>query len=167
MARTVRGSKKIATKRWVGVAADSGNMSAGSVAVNVRAAESFPDTVLRNRGELVVLLDGVQAPGILVRWGFGLICVPQGQATTVIWGPLTDPEAPWFVYASGFLGYWESVIDVIQSTGVVSSARYAIDSKSMRKCPPDLELQAIFENETVVGASNIRVNYHGRMLLGR
>jgi len=167
MARSNRPPKKITTLRWKGVKASALGLSAGSVASVALAAESFPDTVMRTRGELVGTLDGVQpGTGILTRWSFGLVCVPEGTSSTVIWSPIADANAPWFVYATGHLGYDEYVDDVVQG-GAMSSFRMDIDSRAMRKCPPDMELQAVFEQETIAGASPVNLAFAGRILLGR
>ena len=101
-----------------------------------------------------------------MRFGFGLVCVPEGSSTTVVWSPLTDANAPWFVYQSGLVAYEEMVIDVVD-VPTISGARYVIDSKAMRKCPPDMEMQAVFEQSDVSGTRNINMLFSGRILLGR
>ena len=158
--------KTVQTLRWKKVRIDSGVLSAGSLSVTALAAEEFPDTVMRTRGELAGFVSGVQAPGALVSWAFGLVCVPEGTGATVIWSPITDGNAPWFVYATGHLGYEEYVADVVQAVAL-SSFRMEIDSKAMRKCPPDMELQAVFQQSSVGTAADIRIAFTGRILLGR
>ena len=112
MARA-RGGKRIQELRWSLVTGRATALAPGSVAVNMLPAQTFGQTVMRTRGELLVWLDGAQAPGSLCRWAFGLVVVPEGQGTTVVWAPLTDPNAPWFAYQSGHLGYEEFVIDAV------------------------------------------------------
>jgi len=166
VARPNRPAKKISTVRWKAVKADSQGLNAGSTAVNIIAADEFPQTIMRTRGELVGFLDSLDEPPVLVRWAFGIACLPQGQANTVRWSPLADGNAPWFVYLSGFLGYEEHVADVVQSVSL-SSFRVAIDSKAMRKCLPDTEIQAVFEQETIGAAGAINLAFSGRILIGR
>ena len=167
MART-RGGKTIRTLRWTGLSVNSGAFGAGSVAVTALAAEKFPDTVMRTRGELVgMIVDTLPIPdGVLVRYGFGLVCVPEGTGATVVWSPLSDANAPWFVYASGFLARRFLTVDAGECDGL-PWFRERVDSKAMRKCPPDMELQAVFEQSTIVTAQDIRMVFSGRVLLGR
>ena len=157
----VRRQRKITQLRWSLVTARSLAMGAGSTAVNVLSAETFAQTVMRTRGELLGSVDGLQSPAGLCRWAFGLVCVPEGQGTTAIWTPLTDPNAPWFMYTSGHLGYEEFVTDVVQA-GSWSSFRNGVDSKAMRKCGPDTEIQAVFEQTDVSSAISINLNFVGR-----
>jgi len=154
--------------RWEGVETHVNAQAAGTVAVVLRAAESLPNTVMRTRGELCGWVVGTPplADALLCRWGMGVVCVPEGSGTTVVWSPLTDANAPWFVYASGFLGYQEPVGAAIQASAI-SSFRKEIDSKAMRKCPADMELQLVFENITHNGAVTIGLAFAGRILLGR
>jgi len=166
MARSTRPPKKIATVRWKDVAAISTGLAAGTSAVNIIAADEFPQTILRTRGQLMGWIDGFEEPPSLVRWAVGFACLPEGQSTTVRWSPIADPNAPWFMYASGHLGYEEAVADVVQMDQL-SSFRLDIDSKAMRKCLPDVEIQAVFEQVTVGGAAPINLAFSGRILVGR
>jgi len=159
-------TKKISHVRWKALTGIAANLSVGSAGIVALAATEFAETVMRTRGELLVWLDAVQSPGSWVRWGFGLVCVPEGTGTTVIWSPLTDANAPWFAYASGHLAYEEYVTDVVAAQQVQAHRRI-IDSKAMRKCPPDMEVQAVFENVTVGNASDINFAFVGRLLMGR
>jgi len=161
-----RGRPRKRELRWtLGVAAFNAQ-AAGTIAVNVISAETFAQTIMRTRGELLGDIDGLDAPGALVRWAFGMIVVPEGQAGVVIWSPITDPNAPWFLYAAGHLGYEEYVTDAIQAVEK-SSFRRIMDSKAMRKLPPDTEVQAVLEQVTVGDAASINLNFVGRILLGR
>ena len=167
MARHSNRKPKIPTKRWVGVDHSALAQAAGTVGIEMRAADVFPDTVLRTRGEFYANLDGVgQTPGVFVRYGFGMICVPEGTGSTVVWSPLSDPNASWFVYQSGHLAYEEYVTDVTHAIPG-PSIRAVIDSKAMRKVHPDMELQAVYEQSTIGGASSINFAFAGRILLGR
>ena len=166
MPYAVKRRGKIRNLRWRPIGFSFAAQAAGSAAVQALASSDFPDTVMRTRGSLLVYLDGVQTPGVLVRWALGFVCVPEGSGSTVIWSPLTDANAPWFVYESGYVGYEESVTDVVQVAGL-SLMRRTINSKAMRKCPPDMELQAVFEQSTELAAGNVNVAFWGRVLLGR
>jgi len=159
-------NKKIQQLRWELITARSLAMAPGTVASTIIAAATFQQTIMRTRGELLGYIDGVQAPGALCRWAVGLVLVPEGQGTTTIWSPLTDPNAPWFVYMSGHLAYEEFVTDVL-AAGPTASFRKDVDSKAMRKIPPDTEVQAVFEQTDVSGTPSINLNVIGRILLGR
>ena len=163
---TTRPPKKITTVRWKDVKAKAAGLAVGTIAANVVAADEFPQTVMRTRGELMGYIDAPEEPPVLIRWAFGLACLPEGQSSTVRWSPIADPNAPWFVYMSGHLGYEEPVIDVMQH-GIISAFRKEVDSKAMRKCLPDVEIQAVFEQETINGAANINMQFSGRILIGR
>ena len=152
--------------RWTLAVANFNAQPAGSIAVNVITAETFAQTIMRTRGELIGDIDGVDEPGALIRWALGMIVVPEGQAGTVIWSPLTDPNAPWFVYAASHLGYEEYVANAVQA-GNKSSFRKEMDSKAMRKLPPDTEVQAVLEQVAVGDSASININFVGRLLLGR
>jgi len=123
------------------------------------------DTIMRTRGQLMASIDGASAPGKAVRVGIGFVIVPEGTGSTVLWAPLTDPNAPWFFYSTFVLGYEEMVTDVVDVPGL-SSYRETIDSKAMRKGPPDTEVQVVFENATILSASSVNLFVQGRFLLG-
>jgi hypothetical protein len=120
---------------------------------------------MRTRGQLVCSLDGTAAPGLLVVIGIGLIVVPQGQGTTVIWSPISDGNAPWFYFSRFVVGYEEAVTDVIDVPGL-SSYRETVDSKAMRRSLPDTEVQCVVENATLNGGMNVSVSLQGRILVG-
>ncbi len=130
------------------------------------AAGTVPETIMRTRGELVGYIDGASAPGKLVHFAVGMILVPEGTGTTVLWSPITDANAPWFWIEQFHLGYEEMVTDVVDVPGL-SIFRKEIDLKAMRIVRPDVEVQLVFENVTLlsVAAVNVRVSF--RMLLGR
>ncbi len=158
-------SRKIDNLRWLGFNTTFAALSAGAVATTALAASQLPDTVMRTRGSIAAYLDSVSAPGGLVRVGVGLIVVPEGTGSTVLWSPLTDRNAPWFWYTVFTLGYEEMVADVIDVPGM-TSYREAIDSKAMRRSPPDTEIQCVAENATILNADGVNVTVDGRILLG-
>ncbi len=160
-----RPGKTIDNLRWASGAAANGSLGAGSVAQNILAAGVPRETIMRTHGELLVYVDGLQAPAGACLLSMGLVLVPQGQATTVIWDPFNDSEAPWFWHRETYIAYEEMVTDVIDIPGVTSS-RIVIDSKAMRKANVDEEIQFVITNTTVGGA--LSVNFRGafRFLLG-
>ncbi len=159
-------TKKIDTLRWVGFSASSLALSAGSTAVTLISASTFPDTIMRTRGNLSAYLDSTSAPGGLIQVGVGFIVVPEGTGTTVTWSPLLDPNAPWFYYTRFSLGYEEMVTDVIDIPGM-TSYRETIDSKAMRRSAPDTEVQVVFEQGTLLNADGCNIVVEGRVLLGQ
>ena len=136
--------------------------SAGFLAV---AAGTQAATLLRIRGEVLVYLDGVQAPGTLVLITMGLLVVPEGQATTVLSDPFNDDNAPWLWYGIAYLGYEEAVPDVVDLP-LISASRIVIDNKAMRRIRPDQEVQFVTTNTTLGTASSVNVAFAGRVLLG-
>ena len=158
-------SRKIDNLRWLGFRGEAAALSAGSSAVELVAAGPIPDTIMRTRGELVAYMDTTLAPGILVDVAVGFIIVPEGTGSTVLWAPITDPNAPWFFYSRFTLGYEEQVTDVIDAQGL-TVYRQTIDSKAMRKSPPDTEIQMVTQNSTILSAGAVNVVAGGRILLG-
>ena len=158
------GSKKIDYTRWEGVQESALALGVGTVAINLIAAASDPQTILRTRLNLLGFMDGTGGPGQLAIIGVGFILVPQGQGTTVIWSPLSDPNAPWFLYAAFSLGFEEQVTDVVETP--ISAYREVIDSKAMRIQRSDVEVQMVVENATAGNAANVNVVVSGRMLIG-
>ncbi len=160
-----RPAKTIHTVRWTGLQGFSNSLSAGSVAVNILAAGAPAETVLRMRGWFATWLSGASAPTKMVLVSAGLILVPEGQGTTVIWDPFNDVNAPWIWFTEVTLGYDEHVTDVIDSPAM-TAARTEIDSKAMRKGGTDEELQLVVTNTTLAAAATIRMSLSGRVLLG-
>ncbi len=137
--------------------------SAGVIALAFGASASEPVTVMRFRGEVIGFIDGTAAPGSLVRLTWGIIRVPEGSAATARYEPVSDANAPWLAYGQFHLGYEEMVTDVVDIQ-TISGGRHVVDSKAMRKMPPDTELQIVFENTTVGGARAFNAAYGIRWL---
>ncbi len=162
-----RGSRL--SKRWGPFSAGStfAALSAGSAAVVIASPTAFLDTILRTRGQLLAYMDGASAPGKLVDVAVGMIVqqeglVASGQITT----PITDSNADWFWYVRFALGYEEMVTDVVDVPGA-SSFRMEIDSKAMRKAPPDTEVALVAQNATLLTAGAVNIAVGGRLLLGQ
>ena len=160
-----RREKKIRYTRWEGIQQTFAGRAAGSAGANVISAASDPQTIMRTRGELVISLDGTQAPGSLVSIGIGMILVPEGSGSTPAWIPISDPNAPWFWYEQVVLGYEEMVTDVVSSQGF-QLFRKTVDSKAMRIQRSDVEVQMAIENVTLGVAAEVTAAFTGRMLIG-
>ncbi len=166
MANRGRHAKKIDTVHWTGVLASSSAISAGTLGATVVAAQHLPETLLRFRGEWMGSLIGALANGVGVHLHAGLIQVPEGTGTTVLWSPFIDADAPWIWWDVMTLVYNEFVTDVNWSSQV-SDGRRVIDSKAMRKLR-NTELQIVLENTTYTGksAGDIDFAVAGRVLAG-
>ncbi len=157
------------TKRWIGWSTGTGFLAqtAGVIAIVVAAPSTFLDTILRTRGSLIASIDGASAPPKLVDVGLGMILLQEGSvAAGVVVSPLTDPNADWFWYSRFTLGYEEMVTDVID-VPTLSGYRETIDSKAMRKGPPDTEVACVFEQATIGGGSSVNLVASGRFLVGQ
>jgi len=161
-----RGKKKIEAIRWVGFQANALAMATATpVGVTMITAGTLPETIMRTRGQLFAGVDGLTPPARLIDVAVGFILVPEGTGTTVLWGPITDPNAPWFYYSRFVLGYEEAVVDVVDYPGY-TTYRETIDSKAMRIVRPDHELQVVFEQLTIANALPCNVSVSGRFLNG-
>ncbi len=162
--RRGRFPKKIDTVHWTYGSFTFLAQGAGTAAVNVLAAQHLPETLLRIRGEVVVGIDGLQAPPLMVGIGIGLIQVPEGTGSTVLWSPISDGDAPW-IYVDYFaIGYEEMVADAVVVNELMG-ARRVIDSKAMRKIR-NTEIQAVIENGTIQGAMAVNLVGNIRVLAG-
>jgi len=160
--------KKIDHVRWIGFSSGTTGfgLAAGTVAALAISPTSFQETVMRTRGQFSAFVDALQAPGNSAVISVGMVIVPEGTGSSVLWSPFTDRNAPWFYYAQAVLAYEEYVTDVIDSPGM-TSFRQAMDSKAMRKAAPDTEIQVVFENTTLGGSGlSVNANLIGRVLIG-
>ena len=158
--------KKIEVVHWTYGSFQTIALAAGATAVNVFAAQHLPETILRMRGEWVAALSGAQSDAGGIAVSAGLILVPEGTGTTVLWSPITDGDAPWIWWDTFHLVYREAVTDVIAGQEAMS-ARRVIDSKAMRKVR-NTEVQFVAENATIAGLAGRSVDVVGslRMLNG-
>jgi len=159
-----RSGKKIDFTHWTALAVGASNFAAGTTAILALAAQHLPETLLRIRGNWAAWLDLAQNPGTHVEVAAGLILVPEGTGSTVLWSPFTDADAPWIWYDSASLGYEEMVLDVVDVPGMTSH-RSIIDSKSMRIIK-NQEIQLVIENVTLDTASAINTRLSARGLFG-
>jgi len=159
-------AKKITTVHWEGVSFEAAGLTAGTVGQLVAAAQHLPETLMRIRGEVAACFSGSLAPTVGVALSMGIIQVPEGTGTTVLWSPFTDADAPWIWWDAFNLLYFEQVTDVIASQAAMS-ARRVMDSKAMRKLR-NTELQFVAENVTITGFAAGAINVAGcaRILAG-
>ena len=162
MADRKRGfAKKIEVVHWTYGSFEFVAKAAGVFAQNVLAAQHLPETLLRTRGEWVANMSGTQPSQAGTAVTMGLILVPEGTGSTVLWSPITDGDAPWLWWDVMHLVYSEQVTDV--AWGVAASAgRRVLDSKAMRKVR-NTELQIVLENATIAGLSAAGINAVGSM----
>ena len=159
-----RSGKKIDFVHWTLITGDASALAAGSVAVNVSAAQHEPETILRLRGEYTTYLDGAQTGSQRVSVAAGLILVPEGTGTTVLWSPMTDGDAPWLWFDISTLAYEEPVVDVVDIPAM-TGVRRVIDNKAMR-IVRNQELQFVVENATIGVASAVNATIGARLLTG-
>ncbi len=166
MADRGRHGKKIDNVHWTLGGFTFVSQAAGVAAQTVFAAQHLPETLLRTRGEWSACLNSGQAAGVGVTVFVGMIQVPEGTGTTVLWSPFTDGDAPWVWWDVLSLMYNEMVVDVIATQNTLSGRRI-IDSKAMRKLR-NTELQVVVENVTLSGLSTGSVQAVGdfRSLFG-
>ena len=167
MARRRTGfQKKIDHVAWDGFMLSHNALGAGIAAFTfLTQALDRPTTLMRIRGQLHCFVDGAQATGGACNISAGIIKVPEGTSTTVVYNPVADDKAAWLWYSSFFIGYEEMVTDVIDVPGI-TSFREKIDNKAMRIVRPDEELQLVVENTTIGGAISVNFGIAGRMLNG-
>ena len=165
--RAARGRERVIhTTRWESVSANFSALSAGSSAIGaILGAGRPPETILRTRGSGLVYVDGAGGSSVRTLISMGLILVPEGQSTTIIWDPFNDGNAPWFWYREFILGYEERVADVVD-VPVASGVRFDIDSKAMRKANDDEEVQLVVVNTTLEGALAVNISLAFRFFLG-
>ena len=162
--RSSRYAKKIEVVHWTYGSFVFAAQAAGTAAVSVLSAQHLPETLLRIRGEWALSMVGVQAPQRGLALSIGLILVPEGTGTTVLWSPITDGDAPWMWWDTMHLLYNETVVDVIGSQATLSGRR-VIDSKAMRK-DRNQELQCVIENASIIGGASVDVVGSVRVLAG-
>ncbi len=165
MARRSGHAKKIDTVHWTGISVSALALAAGGVAgVAASAAQHLPETILRIRGEWGGWLDGLQGSSVGASITAGLILVPEGTSTTVLWSPDTDADAPWIWWDTAVVVNEETVTDAIAAQQVLS-VRRVVDSKAMRKVR-NRELQFVVENISFSGTPAINCVLGARVLAG-
>ncbi len=158
-------AKKIDTVHWTGFSGSVlGLATGGTSGQTLLAAQHLPETTLRIRGEWACNLDGPIADGVAAIVTAGIILVPEGTGTTVLWSPSTDSDAPWMWWDCFNLLYDEVVTDVIAANGA-GGARRVIDSKAMRKVR-QREHQLVVESVAVNGTPASNMAVCGRILSG-
>ncbi len=159
-----RSGKKIDFVHWTPFSSGVAALSSGSSAVTMQAAQHDPETLMRIRGEYTAFLDAAGAPSRSILVTAGLILVPEGTGTTVLWSPFTDGDAPWIWYDSSLLAYEEMVTDVVDIP-LMTASRRVIDNKAMRIIR-NQEVQFVVENTTIGSAASCNARVAGRVLSG-
>jgi len=140
-----RHQKKIDTVHWTLIQEQAIALSVGgTVGSTALPAQHLPETLMRIRGEWSATMAVNLADGSGAAVTAGLILVPEGTGTTVLWSPNTDGDAPWIWWDTFGLIYREYVTDAVASDAIANRAR-VIDSKAMRKVR-NRELQFVVEN---------------------
>ncbi len=160
-----RSGKKIDFVHWTAFQEAFLAQAAGTAGLTAFPALHEPETLLRLRGNLLCYVDTTQAPTGLMQVALGLILVPEGTGTTVLWSPATDGDAPWIWYDIFHVGYEEAVTDVVDIPGI-TSYRSVIDSKAMR-IVRNQEVQLVIESVAVGSTISINAVVSGRALTGR
>ena len=159
-----RSGKKIDFVHWTYNSAANAAQAAGTSALNWAPAQHDPETLLRFRGHLSAFVDGAAAPGEWASIGIGMILVPEGTGTTVLWSPISDGDAPWIWVSYFELAYEEYVNDVVDCPGM-TSFRETVDNKAMR-IVRNQEIQIVAENATLGAALSVNWALSGRVLSG-
>ncbi len=159
-----RSGKKIDFTHWTYGSFAQAAQAAGTVAATMFTAQHEPETNLRFRGSMSCFIDGIPTPGDWASIGIGMILVPEGTGTTVLWSPITDGDAPWCWVSYFEVAYEERVTDVIADQNM-DSYREVIDSKAMR-IVRNQELQVVVENATLGTALEVNIALSGRSLSG-
>ena len=126
-----RGTKKIDYTHWSRLSFATLGLAAGTVGITSIPAVHEPETLLRMRGGLTAYVDGVQTSGDSATIAVGLILVPEGTGTTVLWSPISDADAPW-IWVDNFLLGVELSLSTTQLVDNLLSYRSVMDSKAMR-----------------------------------
>ena len=162
MAREFGRRAQPVNRHWTPFTGSFGAQPAGTLALTLSAAQHDRETLLRTRGHILAYLDGVNEPAVAANVAVGMILVPEGTGTTVLWSPQTDGDAPWFWYESFTLAYEEGVVNVLEYAGV-SVFRQVIDSKGMRRIR-NQEVQLVIEVTTIQSAIEVNLMVSGRFL---
>ncbi len=164
MGDTRRRGKSINQTFWAFLGANVAAQSAGSQAITFLAAQDLPRTLMRLRGEFLAIFDAAPDVGDQVTVGAGLILVPEGTSTTVLWSPVTDGSAPW-IWVDYITLIYEEFNTNVDASQVGAGARRIIDGKAMRRMR-NQELQLVVENQTNGTAQATNTSVNTRILLG-
>ncbi len=165
MARRSGFQKKIDSVHWISGQSSFAALGAGTVAATLANAQHLPETLMRIRGEWAAVPAAAGAPGRSALITCGIVLVPEGTGTTVLWSPFTDSDAPWIWWGTAYVAHEEVVVDVIACQEVLSFRR-EIDNKAMRRVR-NQEVQVVLENTTIATALAVDVRIHVRMLAGQ
>jgi len=144
---------------WSGQGFSQLALAAGGSAQDALVGTTTPGTLVRTRGQIMVMLDGGAVAGDFVAVGWGLIIAPTG--TTGLGSiPLTDPDGNFFGYGLCIVGTEGTQED--QQSG---NFRFDVDVKAMRKMKKDESVFVVVETADVQGAPAVNIVGHFRFLL--
>ena len=159
-----RRSGRATDYRWTLGRDTSLALASGSDQGTILAAPTVSSvTLMRQRGEVLIWMDGTPVPGAAIRFGVGLILNQDGVTATNL--PLDDGQAPWIWYAVGSLAYDEPVVDVIDIP-LITAVRLVIDGKAMRKIRSGVEVTWVIQQETIGSGNAINASILCRFLVG-
>jgi len=170
MARRTRGHGRFVrppakTKIWIGASVAVGTVPTNSKTLvselNAAALALRPFTILRTRVSINFRSDQ-QAAQESPTGAYGKIVVKEiavNIGATAVPGPVTEPNADWFVYQGMSAPFLFVTAAGFESAG---GFRYEIDSKAMRKVDPTDDVVTMFEMRNVGGGF---LNIEGRTLI--
>ena len=143
---------------WQGAAGAEAALAAAGVIVFLIGLADKAETVMRVRGRIAVLGEGIAAgEATLVTWGVRVFA-PGSVAGNVTTSPFTNSEDDWLAYG---------MIPLVGGTVESVALSVEVDSKAMRRMREGEELALVFENTTLVGAGDaVRVAFGLRVLTG-
>jgi len=159
-----RPGKKIDFKNWNGLPAIDLNSSAAATILGSSLAFAIPATILRVRGQVLVLLDNA-AVGVTQGVAMGLAVISSdafAAGVVAVPDPAGELDYPWL--------WWNSVKLFTDSGASIDNfgmqyQRVEVDSKAMRKMKPGESLVFIAQTLAAVGVTRINVA-HIRVLIG-
>ncbi len=144
----------------------TGNQTFSTI-VSEALLENTPNpTIVRVRGQLLVRITGVGAAIAAAHLTFGIKLV-TGQALgigiTAIEHPGTDIGSDWLWWDTRTVRSKDGITDADMSTA--QTVRVSIDSKAMRKVPPNKALVLIVQNTVIVSTITATIEGQVRVLL--
>ena len=156
-----RSTGRRADLRWTGGRQSFQALNGGTSAQGVIVTAGITSqTLMRIRGELLLIVTGAETSGDSADIGVGLLLQQAGATATSL--PLADDEAPFIWYARHVLTTRAAAVSDALGARVV---RTVIDNKAMRVIRPDQELVVIANNLTIAGALQVDVHVSMRFLL--
>ena len=159
MAHNTRGGKRL-QYTWLGTSLADPSLASGAKLTALVFAAAEAETIIRIRGELVVVMESPTAADQLI-FGFGLRVAAKGTAaagSTI--GPVSDASADW-------MGYRVVPLQATGGADIAESARITIDVRAMRKIKLNEELIMVAENLALFGTETLEWTVALRVLIGQ